>query len=60
MITAIRQLEYLSLLKIFARNAVDRLFYQSLHIWTSLLFFVLLYYGEFRNEMRMAEMVSTL
>ncbi|CAD8086391.1 unnamed protein product [Paramecium sonneborni] len=60
MIFGIRQLEYFNLLIILIRTAVDRLFSQTSHIWTSLLFFILLYYGDFRNGMRMAEMISTL
>ncbi|CAK67718.1 unnamed protein product (macronuclear) [Paramecium tetraurelia] len=60
MISGLRQIEYLSLLKILIRTAIDRLFSQTSHIWTSLLFFILLYYCDFRNGMRMAEMISTL
>ncbi|CAD8185803.1 unnamed protein product [Paramecium pentaurelia] len=59
-IMTIRQKEFLYLLKILLRTVVDRLLTQTSHLWSSLLYFIILYYGEFQNEIQVAEMISIL
>ncbi|CAD8079900.1 unnamed protein product [Paramecium primaurelia] len=59
-IMTIRQNEFLYLLKILLRTVVDRLLTQTSHLWSSLLYFIILYYGEFKDEMQVAEMISTI
>ncbi|CAD8095839.1 unnamed protein product [Paramecium sonneborni] len=60
MILTIRQLEFLSLIKILLRTAIDRLFTQTSYLWASFLYFIILYYGEFNTDMKIAEMISTI
>ncbi|CAD8164668.1 unnamed protein product [Paramecium octaurelia] len=60
MISIMRQQEYICLLKISFRSAVDRLFSLISQVWSSFIFFVILYYGGFRKTMSVAEMISTI
>ncbi|CAK69303.1 unnamed protein product (macronuclear) [Paramecium tetraurelia] len=59
-IMTIRQREFICLLKILLRTVFDRLLTQTSHLWSSLLYFIILYYGGFRTEMQVAEMISTV
>ncbi|CAD8180189.1 unnamed protein product [Paramecium pentaurelia] len=60
MILTARREEFICLLKVVIRSGIDRLFTLISQIWASLLFFIILYYGGYRNEMKVAEMISTL
>ncbi|CAD8143738.1 unnamed protein product [Paramecium pentaurelia] len=60
MISIMRQKEYICLLKISFRSAIDRLFSLISQVWSSFIFFVILYYGGFRQTMTVAEMISTI
>ncbi|CAD8195654.1 unnamed protein product [Paramecium octaurelia] len=60
MISIMRKKEYICLLKINFRSALDRLFSLISQIWSSFIFFVILYYGGFRKTMNVAEMISTI
>ncbi|CAD8103786.1 unnamed protein product [Paramecium sonneborni] len=60
MISIMRKKEYICLLKINFRSALDRLFSLISQIWSSFIFFVILYYGGFRETMDVAEMISTI
>ncbi|CAD8050089.1 unnamed protein product [Paramecium sonneborni] len=60
MISIMRQKEYICLLKISFRSVIDRLFSLISQIWSSFIFFVILYYGNFRETMSVAEMISTI
>ncbi|CAD8128064.1 unnamed protein product [Paramecium sonneborni] len=59
-VMTIRQREFLCILKLFLRTAVDRLFTQTSQIWASILYFLVLYYGDFKTEIKVAEMISTI
>ncbi|CAK58833.1 unnamed protein product (macronuclear) [Paramecium tetraurelia] len=52
MISIMRNKEYVCLLKINFRSALDRLFSLISQIWSSFIFFVILYYGGFRKNMK--------
>ncbi|CAD8098745.1 unnamed protein product [Paramecium primaurelia] len=60
MISIIRQKEYICLLTINFRSALDRLFSLISQIWSSFIFFIILYYGGYRKTMNVAEMISTI
>ncbi|CAD8159179.1 unnamed protein product [Paramecium octaurelia] len=60
MISIMRNKEYICLLAISFRTAIDRLFSLISQVWSSFVFFVILYYGGFRETMNVAEMISTI
>ncbi|CAD8054070.1 unnamed protein product [Paramecium primaurelia] len=60
MISIMRKKEYICLLKISFRSVFDRLFSLISQVWSSFVFFVILYYGGYRKTMSVAEMISTI
>ncbi|CAD8134461.1 unnamed protein product [Paramecium octaurelia] len=60
MISIMRREEYYCLLKINFRTATDRLFSLISQVWSSFVFFIILYYGGYRKTMSVAEMISTI
>ncbi|CAD8192264.1 unnamed protein product [Paramecium octaurelia] len=60
MILTARREEFICLLKVVIRSGIDRLFTLISQIWASLLFFIILHYGGYRDQMSVAEMISTL
>ncbi|CAD8116773.1 unnamed protein product [Paramecium sonneborni] len=60
MILTARGEEFKCLLKVVLRSGIDRLFTLISQIWASLLFFIILHYGGYRSEIKVAEMISTL
>lgn len=60
MILTARREEFICILKVVIRSGIDRLFTLISQIWASLLFFIILYYGGYRDQMNVAEMISTL
>jgi ATP-binding cassette subfamily C (CFTR/MRP) protein 4 len=60
MILVARSHEFGCYIKINVRSAIDRLFSLIAQIWSSFIFFIILYYCGFKKEMNVAEMVSTI
>ncbi|CAD8094625.1 unnamed protein product [Paramecium sonneborni] len=59
-ISSIRRNEFKCLLKIAIRSSIDRLFTLIAQIWSSLIFFIILHYSGYRENMNVAEMISTI